>query len=742
MSITVIDRPFFLPIASWGSLKMARWFRHALLLLLILVWFSCLSLCWVSAADADIRLPDRTPLTLELLKERLKTPKESEGARYLDLHQLLIDLRPENADFRDQFYRLVRDQFQRSSAPLGLDLSYSVVRGEFKINDLGIRAPLYGQTLPLFSAVEQEQLKRDRRRLSQFSQLSRSLLTQAPVEPLQITVLRGNLLLVQTRFDGFVSLANTFFLGRVEADGASFQDADWSEVRFDRLASFANAIFQGEARFRSAIFFNRARFNKAQFQGSAIFQGSEFQGTASFNQASFQQVANFSRVQWQDNADLAQTTWQENVLFDRNQFAKSLFLTDAVFARLVNFRQAQFGQSVNLRGASILDQADFADVSFAPKAYLNVSNLQFDPKQATILGDPGEVGRVLSVPTLQGNETLLRNLVQNFRQLQQIPDANQIEYTTEKLRLQALAQRLLGTDLNTATRRQLQRIGFSAQQAEAILSSRAQQPFRTLNDLLKLESIDLATYVKVRDRVVAGKPIAWASWLLDGLHWLGLNALLLLTRYGTSFWLVFGVGMVALAFFSGLFWLIDRLRRLHPTPIVPTLAETLWMLGGYSILTIAGIAAIFRIAEHPWLTLTSLALVIIPVPGTLVAVIYWQGRYHDLLNVSYFVEDGSMRQVRFLIGRLPNIPAYQFFRERYSAIIWDRRWSWLNYFDLSLNNLLRFGFNDIRLRDEQIPGLITAIVWYQWILGMIYFALLLWTLSRTIPGLNLLIYFK
>jgi hypothetical protein len=62
--------------------------------------------------------------------------------------------------------------------------------------------------------------------------------------------------------------------------------------------------------------------------------------------------------------------------------------------------------------------------------------------------------------------------------------------------------------------------------------------------------------------------------------------------------------------------------------------------------------------------------------------------------------------------------------------------------DFSLNNLLKFGFNDIRLRDEHLPGLINILAWYQWLLGILYIALLLWTLSRTIPGLNLLIYFK
>ncbi|MBI4783391.1 MAG: pentapeptide repeat-containing protein [Oscillatoriophycideae cyanobacterium NC_groundwater_1537_Pr4_S-0.65um_50_18] len=685
-------------------------------------------------------LPERSPLTLELLQSRLKTPTQSDGIRTIDLSRMVIDLRSEA--FREQFYRLIQGQIQRSNLPLGLDLSYSLVQGEFKVSSLGLRTPLYGKTLPIFSEAEQAQLARDRLRLSQLSQLSRSLLVQDQPAALQITVLRAPVTLIQTRFEGFVNFTNTFFLGRVEAQGAIFsQGSDWTEARFSKLTSFSSAIFQQDTKFRSAIFFDRAKFNQAQFQGNANFQSSEFYANASFHQAIFQQGVNLTRIQWRDKADFAQTRWQMSALFDRSKFAQSLFLTEAVFEKQVSFRQVQFSQPVNLRGASILSLADFSDAGFAAIAYLNLSDLQFDPKQATILGNPGQIGRVISVPSLQGNEAMLRKLVQNFRQLQQISDANRIEYTTEKLRLQRLQQRILGTDLNTATRSQLQQIGFSTAQVEAIVQSRMRQVFRNTNDILRVEGVDLGTYVKVRDRIVTREPLA-GGWLLDAFRWLGLSLLLLLTHYGTNFWLVFGVGLVAIAHFGILFWGVDRFRRLHPKPVVPTALETVWAWGGFSLITLMGIIAIFRSGEHPGFTLACLELVIIPIPAVLTGFIYGRGRFHDLMTVSYFVEDASLRQLRFMIGRLPNIPAYPQFRERYSSIVWDRRWSWLNYFDLSLNNLFRLGFNDIRLRDRHIPGLITALVWYQWTIGLLYFALLLWTLSRTIPGLNLLIYFK
>ena len=218
--------------------------------------------------------------------------------------------------------------------------------------------------------------------------------------------------------------------------------------------------------------------------------------------------------------------------------------------------------------------------------------------------------------------------------------------------------------------------------------------------------------------------------------------LLLLSRYGTNFWLVFGVGMVVFAYFGMLFWLVDRWRRVRPQKIIPTSQETVWVLSSFSLLMLFGLTAIFRTAQQPWLTLLSLAVVVLPIPAFLLWYLYSQGRYHDLMDISYFVEDGSMRQLRLLIGRLPVMPRFPLFRECYMHLLWNRRWSWLNYYDFSLNNLLKLGFNDIRLRDEHLPSIITFLDWYQWSLGLLYITLLLWTLSRTIPGLNLLLYLK
>lgn len=43
--------------------------------------------------------------------------------------------------------------------------------------------------------------------------------------------------------------------------------------------------------------------------------------------------------------------------------------------------------------------------------------------------------------------------------------------------------------------------------------------------------------------------------------------------------------------------------------------------------------------------------------------------------ISYFTEDGTMRQLKLLIGQLPVIPRNEAFRERYMPLLWNRRWN-------------------------------------------------------------------
>ncbi|TVP66400.1 MAG: hypothetical protein EA342_11905 [Leptolyngbya sp. LCM1.Bin17] len=701
------------------------------------------------AASADDAHP---PLTLEVLRQRLGNPSQREGRPVIDLRNFTIDLRPDS-DLGQGFYRLLSSGLQKPTTAPALDLSYAVVQGDLDLQQLGQRQPLYSSVLDasesqqdslaaLLSDAAKAQLKRDRQRLSQLSRLSQSFLIRGGDTPQQIYLFKGPVVALQTRFQGQVLGGDTFFLGRILAQGATFDQGLYvSGARFSQPVTVSGADFHQTVQAKNAIFFQPTRFDQSQFRKGLNFQGAEFKADANFSRSQFTGSLNLSRIQWQGTADFARTDWHNTAFFLRNYFAKAVFFTESRFDAPLILRQARFGEPVNLRNVILGDDMDLGDALIPPQAYINVAGLEFSVEQTKILGTPGKIGWAFSVPQLTGNETLLRNLERNFRQLEQIGDANHIAYTTERLRLKDWHRQLLGVNLNTASVTALVNAGFTEAQAQAVVQQRQQQTFIGVDGILNVEGVDLAAYLKVRDHIFARNTFSLAKRITLGLRWLILTGLVVLSHYGTSFGLTFGLGLVAIPTFALMFWFIDRYRRRLPTPIVPPLTEGLWLGGACGLSGSLGFSNLWRLADYPGLTLITLALLTLPVPLGLIALLLKRGRFHDLMHESYFVEDGSLRQLRLLIARLPVIPKFPFFRDRYTPILLDRRWNWLNYLDFSLNNWLKFGFNDIRLRDQQVPGLITALVWYQWGLGLLYAALLLWTLSRTIPGLNLLLYF-
>ncbi len=714
------------------------------------IWAIVILALWVSLGFSDVALGesiDRAMLTERVFQDRLNAPVLRDGVQTVDLTNLTIDLRSDNTAFRDRFYPVLQRKLNETNPPLALDLSGSIVRGNLDFGRLGLNVPLYGSALsPLLSVEERQQLERDRRRLSQLRQLSRSSLLEfgsQNEEDFQVMVFRGRLKFVETRFLDIVDFTNTFFLDRVDGIGAVFAKAlRGADARFSQTVRLTNARFSGEAIFQNDIFFEDLELNGARFEEQVRFRGSTFKNKVIFHGSVFNNIANFENVSFLKVSDFSQTNWQDRSWFSKAHFSDDLILTNSSFMEAVNFRESQLDRSVNLRSSSISGLMDFSDTQFSENAHLNVSNLTFDSEKAMLSGNPGQIGRVISIPTLQGNENLLKNLIRNFRKLEQIEDVNLVDCKRASLKQKDLIKQLFLININTASFMRLQKIGLSDTQIEEIFDRRQIKPFTNLSEILILEKFNLTTYVKVRDRIVASPPLSLIKRFQRTIEFLSISILLLLSQNGTSFELVFGIGVFSIAYFGVLFWGIDRFRRQLPAPIVPKSEETVWMLSSFSLLIGLGLSEIFHCSPQPLLTLICLSVALIPVPAWLLFLIYKNRHDLDLINVSYFVEDGSMRQLRLTIGRLPVIPRCTLFRDRYEPILFDRRWNWLNYYDLSSNNLFKFCFNDIRLRDREIPGSISALVWYQWGLGLFYVALLLWTLSRTIPGLNLFLYLK
>ena len=627
---------------------------------------------------AQIQPTARESLTIDMLKQRAATPVQKSEGLAIDLSSLEIDLGSDDlarADFAESFYSILKRSLsgKKSGGPpqvaktIGLDLTNAVIKGTFDLTRLGLRVPAYsGVSLP-----ELDDFKETYMNIRVGDRITADTL-----------VLQSPLWLTEACFSGAFNAEGLYFLRAVDAKNAIFtQMANWRTVRFARSADFTDAQFQQESSFQSAIFASRTRFNGAVFNGPTHWKGSSFYDSARFGQTLFNS-ANFSRTYWHDQADFDQATFQAPITFQKSRFSQDLFLTNAQFEAAANLRQVRFESDVNLRGALIRSQLDLGDARFSRASRINVADLDFNAGEAKLLGSPGQVGQRFWVPSMVSNEAVLQNLVRNFRLIEQVSDANQVEYTTERLRLRQM-----------------------------------------LHEASELDG----------------------STLGRALHCLVLLALLLLSDYGTNVWLVFGVGAIATTLFGLMFWWVDRHRQqtflCHSSDEAVPSRREVFSIAATVAVSLAIAFSLLVQCGHPLRSLGAVLLVSVPIP-TLILIRRYQTRVaSDLSEASYFVKNGATRRLQVLIARLPVIPQYPFYRDRYQPLLTNRRWSWLNYLDFSLNNWFKFGFNDIRLRDKAVPGWVSALVWYQWGLGIIYIALLLWTLSRTIPGLNLLLYF-
>ena len=643
--------------------------------LCILIVSICLVLFALMSSQVNAQSVQRNYLTLAMLQKQTHNLIQQEGRDTIDLSNYIIDISNPDSEFSIQFYQEINNTLSRASNPISIDFSNGIIQGDFKVNEIGISSLLEEGALPsLFTLLEQE-------KINQYYPLVNNSGKEIP----RINIFRGELKFDSTVFTGEVDGSNSLFLQPLIATSAKFQGT----VKFDRSIfgqeiDFSDAIFNQNINVSRSHFFAKVKFKQAEFQGITNFSNSQFESLIEFNKAVFIQLVDFTRSVFIQSANFSNTIYRDRLIFAKSKFLDALIFINSTFEKTITFRDIYANSIINLQDVHLLNRIDFSNAFFTPRAKINASGLAFDAAEAKIIGEAGRIGKFIDVNRLEGNETVLRNLIRNFRSLEQIADANYIEYQREQLKAKQLGDRLT--------------------------------------------------------KISWQKIFSW-TWIRLIPQWLSLNLLLLLGGYGTNINLLFSIGIMAIAFFSLLFWFIDRYRPNISQPIVPSHYEIVTMTGSFFTLTIVSIFNIFITTDRPWLTLVGIALIILPIPMLLTILIYWRGRYHQLLDTTYFVEDGSLRQFRLLLGRLPIMPRFPFYRDRYEPILWQKRWNWLNYYDFSFNNIFKLGFNDIRLRDRYLPGLISTLAWYQWCIGVVYIILLFWTLSRTIPGLNLLIYF-
>ena len=656
---------------SNGYIRRAIAIQRLVLLLVVYILFLTL----LPALSAHAQTETRSSITEEILLEKTQNLTQQEGRNTIDLSNYIIDLTNPDSEFDRYFYREINNIVSRGSNPINLDFSNSIIQGDIELNKLGITSSVgEGALSSLFTPSEQE-------KINQYYPLKIDATTQIP----RINIFRGSLVLNNTVVTGSLNCSNSLFLQSLNVNAANFQSGvDFSHSNFNQIVDFSDAVFQKNLTFSDSHFFALAKFSRSQFEGITNFRNSQFEAATDFSHTIFTQLTDFTQSIFIDGVDFSQGIFRDRFILAKTKFLNSLSFKGSSFEKTVTLRDIYLNSAIDLQDAHLLNRLDFGNAFFTRQASINVSGLAFDAAEADIVGRAGVIGRFIRVNRLQGNETVFRNLIRNFRALEQVADANYIEYQQQQLKVTQLNDRLT--------------------------------------------------------KISWQKIFTW-GWISLIPQWIYLSLLLLLGDYGTNISLIFSFGILAIAFFSWIYWLLDRYRPGISQSVIPSKLEISVMSGSFLCLTGCSLVNIFLATNKPWQTLLALGLLLIPLPLFIVSSIYRRGRFHQLLDTSYFVENGEFREFRLLIGRLPIMPRFPFFRDRFMPLLWNKRWNWLNYYDFSLNNIFKLGFNDIRLRDRHLPGFISTLVWYQWCLGVLYIVLLLWTLSRTIPGLNLLIYF-
>jgi hypothetical protein len=354
----------------------------------IILLICLITLSWGLFYLPVLATSERIILTETLLQETLVHPILNDGSLIIDLQNFEINLTPENIEFRDQFYQQLQNQFNHSPKPLGLDLSNSLIRGDFNFNQLGLAVQLSQSTLPKqLMTTEKQLLEKDP-----------SFLPEVGEQINTINIFRGLVKLKGTIFTGKTDFSKTFFLQRVEGENVKFnQDSVWIESRFGRDLDFSKGIFNRNLDFSQDLFFGSVKFRQARFQGVTDFKKSSFWSEANFRESHFLQLANFTAIQWLKDVHFDQVNWSDRVLFSQSRFFQNLNFNNATFEKSAAFRSARFSHLIDFHDVKLLGQLDFSNGVFFPYAKMDVSGLAFDSEQAKLLGDKTIIGKTITL---------------------------------------------------------------------------------------------------------------------------------------------------------------------------------------------------------------------------------------------------------------------------------------------------------------------------------------------------------
>lgn len=248
----------------------------------------------------------RSYLTKEILQEKTKNLTRQDGRETIDLSNLVIDLADTNSQFSQYFYQEINNTISRTSNPVNLDLSNSIVQGDFLLKQLGIVSSVgEGALSSLFTTLEQEKIQ-------QFYPIKINAVQEIP----RVNIFRGSVYLENTIVTGNIDGSNSLYLQSIVANSSDFQEfVNFDQSIFVKDINFNKATFKQNLTFIKSHIFSQAKFNSAKFTGIVDFSKSQFEASTEFKQALFTQLADFTRSTFIETVDFSQTRFRDRLIY-------------------------------------------------------------------------------------------------------------------------------------------------------------------------------------------------------------------------------------------------------------------------------------------------------------------------------------------------------------------------------------------------------------------------------------------
>jgi uncharacterized protein YjbI with pentapeptide repeats len=279
-----------------------------------------------------------------------------------------------------------------------------------------------------------------------------------------------------------ISFTKAKFLGEAKFNNSNFSSAEFNQISFsNRGVDFSNSIFADDLIISDAIFEGQVSFEdaqlddlellKAEFLGMPVFVNTTFNGDASFDKVNFLNgcnfqdatfdyaefknvkssglISNFDKSHFNDDLEFSkltvdsissfkETSFNKSSNFEGTQFNKRTEFNDAIFRGNVSFKGSQFVDYLNLRGSVFYNYINFDNAIIKGDILCEDIDFRRDSWQKV---HPGRISmngtrfdRIfinwadLNHGFLVSNENAYLSLIDNFKKLGRIQDANDCYY--------------------------------------------------------------------------------------------------------------------------------------------------------------------------------------------------------------------------------------------------------------------------------------------------------------------------